>query len=259
MIKNMKKLYFLAIMAFFSSGLMKAQFGSCANARPITNGFTEANITTAGTGTAPESWVTNFSSQCLTTSGGQYYGSVFTSTGGDYLFSYTSGSVAGESVSITIQTHTPYQGVAMFTNCTGTSIDGCLAWKYNASAGTATLTTTNLGANQTIYIAVGIWASPNNLNFSVTNFTVTPSSLSVNETELKASPNVYPNPVKDVLNISNLKEKTNVAIIDMHGKLVKSEIISTEGKIDVSHLIPGVYMVNVGTKEEGMSYKIIKK
>ncbi|WP_265427009.1 T9SS type A sorting domain-containing protein [Chryseobacterium sp. YIM B08800] len=255
----MKKLYFLTIMAFLCSGFMKAQFGSCANARPITNGFTEANITTAGTGTAPESWVTSFSSQCLTTSGGQYYGSVFTSTGGDYLFSYTSGSVAGESISITIQTHTPYQGVAMFTSCNGTSIDGCVAWKYNAQAGTATLTTSNLGANQTVYIAVGIWASPNNLNFSVTNFTVTPSSLSVDENELKTSSNVYPNPVKDVLNISNLKEKTNVAIIDMNGKVVIRETVSGEGKINVSHLIPGVYIVNVGTKEEGNSYKIIKK
>ncbi|WP_312090673.1 T9SS type A sorting domain-containing protein [Chryseobacterium sp.] len=255
----MRKLYFLTIMAFLCSGLLKAQFGSCANARPITNGFTEANITTAGTGTAPESWVTNFSSQCLTTTGGQYFGSVFTSTGGDYLFSYTSGNVPGESISITIQTHTSYQGVAMFTNCTGTSIDGCLAFKYNSSAGTATLTTANLAANQTIYIAVGIWASPNNLNFSVTDFTVTPPSLSVNESDLKSSTNVYPNPVNDILNISNLKEKTKVSIVDMNGKVVKSEIVSTEGKIDVSHLVSGVYMVNIGTRKEGKSYKIIKK
>lgn len=258
-LQEMKKLYFLSVVALLSSGLMKAQFGSCANARPITNGFTESNITTPGTGTAPESWVTDFSSQCLSTTGGSYYGSVFTSSGGDYLFSYTAGSVAGESISITIQTQGSYHGIAIFTDCTGTSIDGCVAWKYNASPGTATLTANNLAANQTIYIAVGIWASPNNLNFSVTDFTVTPSAMSVNEGSSKTLSNVYPNPVKDILNISNLKEKTNVTIVDMSGKVVKQEAVSAEGKIDVSRLLPGTYMVNVGTREEGKAYKIIKK
>ncbi|MFL9833847.1 T9SS type A sorting domain-containing protein [Chryseobacterium terrae] len=117
----------------------------------------------------------------------------------------------------------------------------------------------NLGTNQTIYFAVEIWAAPSNLNFSVTNFTVTPAALSVNESMNKTSSNIYPNPVKDVLNISNLKEKTDVSIIDMNGKLVEQETVSAEGKIDVSHLVPGVYIVNVGTKEEGKSYKIRKK
>ena len=257
----MKKNYIIImILILLNSGLIKAQFGNCSNAVPITNGFTQANITTPGTGTAPESWVTSFSSQCLSLTGGSFYANVFTSTGGDYLFSYTTGNVAGESISITIQNHGPYHGMAMFTNCTGTAMEGCLAWKYNATAGiTETLTASNLAANQTVYIAVGIWATPNNLNFSVTDFTVTAPNLSVKDKELKKSLDVYPNPVKDVFNIANLKEKTNVVIVDMNGKIVKSEIVSSEGKIDVSNLVSGTYMVNVGTREEGRSYKIIKK
>ena len=173
--------------------------------------------------------------------------------------SYTTGSNPGEDISITIQTHANYHGIAMFTSCNGTAFDDCLDFEYSASPSTKTLTATNLPANTTVYIAVGIWAAPNNLNFSVTDFTVSNAQMSTSEVHSKKKVEVYPNPVTDFLNIANLKSNASVSILDVAGRQVHTYSITPDEKIDVSKLKSGVYMVKVATNEEEHTLKIIKK
>lgn len=70
---------------------------------------------------------------------------------------------------------------------------------------------------------------------------------------------VYPNPVNDVLNISFDNEITAVSIINLLGQEVLTKAINaTEGKIDVSDLTPGTYLVKVTSNNEGKILKIIK-
>lgn len=254
----MKKITLLLIF-IASCFSVHAQF-SCAGAVPISSGFSQMNITTPGLGAgSPGTWVTSFSSQCLSVSG-TYYDNVFITVGDDYAFSYTTGSVAGESVSFNFTTNSSYQGACIFRGCNNGAMTDCLAFKYNASPANYTLTAANLGANETIYIAVGIWSTPNNLNFSVNNFTVTPA-LGVAENTIKPI-TVFPNPVKDYLQISNADQNiTDVAVFNLLGQEVIREIWSGKGNssLDMTKLTSGTYLLKIVADGKTETRKIIKE
>jgi hypothetical protein len=55
---------------------------------------------------------------------------------------------------------------------------------------------------------------------------------------------VYPNPVKDILNISNTTNE-DYKIFDMGGKLINSGKLE-RGAVNVSGLIKGAYMIQIG-------------
>jgi Beta-1,3-glucanase/Secretion system C-terminal sorting domain len=83
---------------------------------------------------------------------------------------------------------------------------------------------------------------------AVTNFSISGSNLF----------SVYPNPVQNVINVENLKNKTidSVTIVDCLGrKVVESKNAS---KIDVQKLSKGIYIINIAS--EGLNYteKFIK-
>jgi hypothetical protein len=67
---------------------------------------------------------------------------------------------------------------------------------------------------------------------------------------------VFPNPVFDFVNISNLKKGLNYTISDLSGKVIKNGI--TLGTIDVSNLSPAVYILNLNFGDSLKIYKIIK-
>lgn len=249
-----------------SLSFVKAQF-SCSGAFVIANGFTANGVTTAGGGA--NSWVT--SAQACT--GGVtnppvplINGTPFTTTGDDYVYKYTTGSVAGETAVFEINTRTTYTGLLAFTSCNGTVLSGCVQGAASSFYGGTSsnpfhmkVTAANLPANTDIYFAIGTTNSNMALNFDVTNFTVTGGSLATNEVATKADQlNVYPNPVKDFLSINNLKSNSNVTVVDMSGKEVINTTLKKDEKLNVSSLEKGVYIVTVGTKDEKKSYRIVK-
>lgn len=70
---------------------------------------------------------------------------------------------------------------------------------------------------------------------------------------------VYPNPVKDILNISTKTAVDNIAVYDVLGKLVLSaqpDVISP--KINMSGLASGAYLVKVTIGNASKTVKIIK-
>jgi len=70
----------------------------------------------------------------------------------------------------------------------------------------------------------------------------------------------YPNPVKDVLNISSDKAVENVSVYNMAGQSVLNSAKVTNGQIDVSALPAGVYVFRA-TLQGGQveTFKIVKK
>jgi len=69
----------------------------------------------------------------------------------------------------------------------------------------------------------------------------------------------YPNPVADVLNVSYTKNITGVTVFNMLGQQVLSQSVNaTTGKIDVSSLNGGTYIVKVASGSETKTIKIIK-
>lgn len=68
---------------------------------------------------------------------------------------------------------------------------------------------------------------------------------------------MYPNPTSDYLNIKSDKKITNVQIFDMTGKKIISSKIN-EGKIDVTKLPKGAYLINLTTDTGVVNSKFIK-
>jgi hypothetical protein len=91
------------------------------------------------------------------------------------------------------------------------------------------------------------------------NVSLTLANLSTSENLLSKNLQIYPNPTSDYLNLKGDKKIAAVKIFDISGKMVLS-LDKTEGKIDVSRLIKGDYVLAV-QNADGTSYthNFIKK
>lgn len=71
---------------------------------------------------------------------------------------------------------------------------------------------------------------------------------------------VYPNPVNDILHVDleNVSEKSNVKLIDNLGN-IKLDIIllNHKNEIDISHLNPGIYIMQVFENESVFTHKLV--
>ena len=78
----------------------------------------------------------------------------------------------------------------------------------------------------------------------------------VNENELSVE--VYPNPVSEVLNVVVFDPILDLKVMNMIGKHFSLNI-SSDGKIDVSTLIPGVYYLEVKIRDKVLVTKFVKR
>lgn len=98
------------------------------------------------------------------------------------------------------------------------------------------------------------WSNP----FDVSgNITLTGSSLSTNKNEFGKSILVYPNPVKENLNIKISSGDYTLTIYTISGKKVVSKQISADDSLNLLALSKGVYIVNV--KDVNTNKVYIKK
>ncbi|WP_299122763.1 T9SS type A sorting domain-containing protein [uncultured Winogradskyella sp.] len=79
--------------------------------------------------------------------------------------------------------------------------------------------------------------------------------LSVNDFESNTI-SIYPNPAKDVLNISGYSDTSiEISIVDLLGKKVLEKTLYTNEALDVSQLSNGIYTIKINN---GFTYKFIK-
>lgn len=70
---------------------------------------------------------------------------------------------------------------------------------------------------------------------------------------------VYPNPVKDVLNVSATENIDSVSVFNLFGQnLLNKNINNTEGTIDMSGFAQGTYIVNVKSENNVKTIKVVK-
>jgi hypothetical protein len=77
----------------------------------------------------------------------------------------------------------------------------------------------------------------------------------INENNTTNSFNIYPNPTSSTLNIE-VKEQTQITIVNVLGEVVKTETIKGLSTIDVTELSTGVYFIQSNT---GIKTKFIKQ
>ncbi len=70
----------------------------------------------------------------------------------------------------------------------------------------------------------------------------------------------YPNPVKDILNLSYSQNISKVQVINLLGQeVITNSINATQGQIDMSNLPVGTYLVRVTSDEQVKTIKVIKE
>ena len=113
-------------------------------------------------------------------------------------------------------------------------------------------------AGEQVYIAIQC-VSNDAFVFMVDDFSVTATTASV-DSHLASSFSVYPNPAKDVLNISNSigAEINAVIVTDINGRTVK-QANSNVSQINISDLNAGVYFVNINSNEGSLTKKVVKQ
>lgn len=78
-----------------------------------------------------------------------------------------------------------------------------------------------------------------------------------NQTVSPVKTKIYPNPVKDILNIEGVNGKVSVEILNILGQKIKSEE-TTSGKINVQNLPKGNYIITINNGKVTTNHKFIK-
>lgn len=96
----------------------------------------------------------------------------------------------------------------------------------------------------------------------IDNFTVT-EVLGINDTNLDSKFSVFPNPTKNILNISNSMDASieNIELIDINGRSIINNKVAntTETQINISDIAQGVYMLRIVSDRGTLVKKIVKE
>lgn len=72
-------------------------------------------------------------------------------------------------------------------------------------------------------------------------------------------PSFYPNPVRDVVNLTNQENVIRIRVISLTGKTL-IDIKTTKKNINLSHLHKGMYLINFDMKDgKRVARKLVKK
>ncbi len=148
--------------------------------------------------------------------------------------------------------------LAAFTGSCGnftcvTSVDA------GGTSGNETITIADSVLGTTYYINAGHYSGFGDSPEGPFTITVTSSVLSTNSFD-NANFTYYPNPVKDVLNLSYNKDITSVAVFNLIGQqVISTEFNAANGQLDMSTLSSGAYIVKVTSENTTKSIKVIKE
>lgn len=82
--------------------------------------------------------------------------------------------------------------------------------------------------------------------------------LSTHESDLKNTSSIYPNPAENFIYLKNIKDAKSYIITDMSGRMITKDTL-TKDLINIQHLEPGNYLLQIVTKEKIETFKFIKK
>lgn len=260
----MKQIYQLAILLWLLPTALYAQYSQSFDSATMPSDWTVINGGDPGTWKTWTGYDTTFNTSH---SGSHFLGLEYGSTAhSDYVISPAIVVTAGVSDKLTFWSRNRGAGLAEVFDVKISTTTPTIAGLTNtlvAALKPPTLWTQYTYdltpyIGQTIYI--GFYSATTDIWFiGIDDFQVFGNSLKVSEAIIKTA-SVYPNPVKDVLNIENKTKITEISIYDFSGKLHQNEKVNTENaKIDVKDLPSGNYILKIKDGQTETSYKIIKE
>lgn len=272
----MKSTLFLGISLFFSSFLLAQNTSlnpTAAANLPYSYGFETADldewfVTNEGTGNIWER--TQASSSTPDPSEGAYYMMYeynSSNAANTYLYSKGLNLQAGKTFVLQFD----YQGIdPMFPeklevkigNSTTVAGQTQQLW-INEDIGnypyeTATVNFT-VPTDGVYYLSFRAFSNPDQFYLSLDNIKISEENLAT-ENVKSSTLKFYPNPVKDILTITNSKAISSVEIFDISGKKVfANDTTSSKLELNLSSLKSGVYLAKTKTGGDEKTFKFIKK
>lgn len=180
----------------------------------------------------------------------------FVNNGKDVWFSFVvpaSGEITVETKTNTGTTLTD-TGLAVYSGECGSIVSlGCNA--DDGDGNFSKLSLANLTAGDELLVRVWGYNGASG-EFKVSAYD---ASLSSSQFDL-ANFKLYPNPVKDVLNLSYTQNISNVQVFNMLGQqVITKSVDATQGQVDMSNLATGTYLVKVATDNQVKTIKVVKQ
>ena len=165
----------------------------------------------------------------------------------DVWYSY---SGAAGAITVSLCNNTSFDTyLRVYDACSGTQIAS-----NDDSCGTQSQVTFTADGTSTYYIMVEGYGS----NTGIFEMAVT--CVLSNEDFDNSNFTAYPNPVKDVLNVSYTSEISSIRVINMIGQeVISKNINATSTQVDMSHLSAGTYIVNVTVGDNVKTLKVVKQ
>ena len=218
----------------------------CLNAQVLTPGGVFGDNDIVGTNVA------------ATASSGETAPGCASYSGGDVWYS----AVVPASGSLTFELNTAPSGItdgagAVYSgSCGALVLLGCDDSASSDPNDQPLITVTGRTPGETLYFRV--WEYGNNVfgTFLVSAYDASLSSGSFDNANFTA----YPNPVKDVLNVSYTSEISSIRVINMIGQeVISKNINATSTQVDMSELSAGTYIVNVTVGDSVKTLKVVKQ
>jgi hypothetical protein len=178
--------------------------------------------------------------------------------GGDVWYAV----IVPDSGSITIETNpdgtSPITdtGLAVYTgDCASLVLVECD--DDDSSTGNFSLISlTNRTPGEVLFVNVWEYGNDTTGSFKISAYDASLSNDSFDASKFK----FYPNPVKDVLNLSYTENITKVQVINLLGQEVKTvSINATQSQVDMSNLPKGTYLVKLTASDAVKTIKVIKE
>jgi hypothetical protein len=168
-----------------------------------------------------------------------------------------SGNITIETQNAATNSMTNSVIVAFTGACNQFTQVGCNDDNGTSSMSLLSLTAQTPGA--TLYI--GVWNNGSTTNATNSDFKIAAYDASLaNDTFNNNSFSFYPNPIKDILNLSYSKNITNVAVYNLLGQQVIVKTVNeNQSQIDMSNLSDGTYMVKITADNQVKTIKVMKQ
>ncbi|WP_298153318.1 T9SS type A sorting domain-containing protein [Flavobacterium sp.] len=146
-----------------------------------------------------------------------------------------------------------YTGTCGALTCVGTVDNGFSA----GDPETYTITGSLVGT--TYYVNAGYYSGFTNDAEGVMDIEITSTALGIDNAAF-GSFAAFPNPVKNILKLSNNQEISNVAVLNMLGQQIMVKSINANiGEVDMSNLASGTYFVKVTAENQFKTIKVVKQ
>jgi hypothetical protein len=86
------------------------------------------------------------------------------------------------------------------------------------------------------------------------------STLSINNLEETATLSIYPNPVKNILQLkTEIQVPIKAQVFDINGRRIFLKVLGLERELDLSHLDSAVYFIKIESKTSSKIFRVVKE